>query len=110
MEPQERVPSCDEPWESGALGLDLESARAVELSEGDVNQSLGLKAISIRLEVELIETFKAIATIHGLGYQPLMRQVLRRFAESEMKRLLMERANEVRNQNPQAGQGEIKAA
>ncbi|MEO5574294.1 MAG: hypothetical protein ABIR48_07420 [Gammaproteobacteria bacterium] len=43
--------------------------------------------ISIRLEKSLIEEFKLIAKAHGLGYQPLMRQCLRRFADGEIKRL-----------------------
>ena len=44
--------------------------------------------ISIRLQKSLIEDFKLLADLHGLGYQPLMRQILTRFADSEKKRLL----------------------
>ncbi len=53
-----------------------------------IQDSLGLQPISIRLEKTLIEGFKTIATIEGLGYQTLMRQALRRFADCEMKRIL----------------------
>jgi hypothetical protein len=37
-----------------------------------------------------------IAEINGIGYQPLIRQVLKRFAYSEKKRILRERAAEFR--------------
>ncbi len=53
-----------------------------------IQDSLGLQPISIRLEKTLIENFKAIATLEGIGYQTLMRQALRRFADCEMKRIL----------------------
>ena len=45
-----------------------------------------MQPISIRLPQSLIETFKLLGQEHGLGYQPLMRRVLTRFAEAEMKR------------------------
>jgi predicted DNA binding CopG/RHH family protein len=52
-----------------------------------IQDSLGLQPISIRLEKTLIEGFKTIATIEGLGYQTIMRRALRRFAIHEMKRV-----------------------
>lgn len=91
----ERVESTDEAWEEGRLGLDANSVRVVDIPDDEVNAAVGLKSISIRLETDLIDTFKAIATIHGLGYQPLMRQALHRFAECEMKRIVREQASEV---------------
>ena len=50
--------------------------------------------ISIRLSKSLIEDFKNIASIHGLGYQPLMRQALERFADGEKRMLLHTTASE----------------
>jgi hypothetical protein len=42
----------------------------------------------------LIEDFKLIGQLHGISYQPLMRQILQRFADSEKKRVLRELAYE----------------
>ncbi len=38
--------------------------------------------------MSLIKTLKLIASVHGIGYQPLMRDVLGRFARAEMSDLL----------------------
>jgi len=87
-----------EAWESGALGREAAFAQALEAEtwaaeRAALDEGLGLKAISIRLEKELIEDFKMIAGLNGMGYQPLMRQALKRFAESEKKRILTEAYN-----------------
>ncbi|WP_146097300.1 hypothetical protein [Rhodoferax sp. TS-BS-61-7] len=61
-----------------------------------MNDALGLKLISIRLPGSLIEDFKNIATINGgMGYQTLMRQVLQRFAASELKMIARGYAEQV---------------
>jgi len=73
-------------WESGKLGLDHNTAELAPPLEGALDDGVGLKAISIRLEKQLIDDFKALAQINGIGYQPLMRQALARFAEGEKKR------------------------
>ncbi len=49
---------------------------------------LELQPISIRLQKSLIEDYKLIAKLIGTGYQPLMRQVLTRFAEAEKKGII----------------------
>jgi len=54
-----------------------------------------LQPISIRLEKSLIEDFKFIAILNRIGYQPLIRQVLKRFADCEKKRILREHAAEM---------------
>jgi len=86
----EKIHGTEEAWESGALGLD-ERYVAVDpeqaATEALIEQTLGLKPISIRLEASLIEDFKMLAEIEGMGYQTLMRTVLRRFAEAEIKHL-----------------------
>ncbi|SSW64304.1 hypothetical protein AVE30378_01006 [Achromobacter veterisilvae] len=86
------ITDTDDAWESGELGRDEESVVAVDHNETALNEALGLQPISIRLEKALIEDFKMIASIHGLSYQPLMRQALRRFADGEKRRLLQEAA------------------
>lgn len=76
-------------WESRALGAD-ESYVGIPADnsaiETSVDESMGLQMISIRLPKSLIEDFKTIAKFEGLGYQPLMRIALTRFADAEFKR------------------------
>ncbi len=79
----------EEAWLSGELGADEQyAAVAPDDMESAINDNLELQPISIRLEKSLIEDFKLIADLHGLGYQPLMRQTLKRFADCEKKRIL----------------------
>lgn len=90
-----KIEGSVENWESGALGRDPAHAkRAPKELEQQMDEAQGLQAISIRLKKELIEDFKFIAKQHGMGYQPLMREALRRFAESEYKRIAVQLANE----------------
>lgn len=81
IEQYEREPGADENhiWRLSPTELSAEATL--------INDSLGLQPISIRLEKTLIESFKTIATLEGIGYQTLMRQALRRFADCEMKRM-----------------------
>ena len=78
-------------WESRALGAehDYVQVASPEL-ESRVEAALGLQMISIRLPKDLIDTLKLIAKYRGTGYQPLMRDVLNRFAASELKTLAQE--------------------
>jgi hypothetical protein len=95
MNPERTIPSSDEAWELGDLGRS-ESYVAVadDDIEAKVDESLDLQLISIRLQKSLIEDFKLIGQLHGIGYQPLMRQILQRFADCEKKRILRELASE----------------
>lgn len=86
-----------ETWESGPFGHEESHVATLPASpelDAEIDEAVGLQAISIRLEKSLIEDFKLIASMHGLGYQPLMRQALKRFADCEKKRLLREVAAE----------------
>jgi hypothetical protein len=74
-----------DPWDSGELGRDesyVGRAPAELLEEIDV--ALDLQMISIRLIKENIKELKFIADYRGIGYQPLIRDVLSRFARSEI--------------------------
>ncbi len=55
--------------------------------ESAVDDSIGLKAISLRVNKVLLERLKLIAEVRGIGYQPLMREVLNEFARNELLRL-----------------------
>ena len=80
----------DDQWDNRELGTDEDSVKVVEpdaARQRAVDESVGLQMISIRLPKALIDNFKFLGDVHGLKYQTLMRQILARFAESEMKRL-----------------------
>lgn len=61
-----------------------------------------LQPVSIRLEKSLIEDFKLIASMYGIGYQPLMRHILKRFADSEKKQILREAASKMKSMRREA--------
>ncbi|HEA54269.1 hypothetical protein LCGC14_1009770 [marine sediment metagenome] len=86
-----------EAWEEGDLGQNEEFVRVSKnVDDTALNEAAGLQPISIRLQKSLIEDFKMIAEINGIGYQPLIRQVLKRFADSEKRRILREKSAEIR--------------
>lgn len=87
------IDSTPDNWgPDGMLGNDEAHAVAAPTDiSADVDAALGLQAISIRLHKALLEDLKLIANENGIGYQPLIRQVLTRFASSEIKRMLTER-------------------
>lgn len=93
------VADTPEAWENGSLGCDLKTAKVASKEvKTQIDDMLGLQAISIRLHKELIDKFKLLAKINGVGYQPLMRDALARFADSEIKILLTKMANEAKEQ------------
>lgn len=57
-----------------------------------LDDALELQPISIRLQKDLLENLKALAKLNGLGYQPLIRQVLTRWVDCELRSMLRERA------------------
>ncbi|WP_116919361.1 hypothetical protein [Tamilnaduibacter salinus] len=87
-----------EAWEDGSLGCEEEFVSvSTNVDEDTLDAAADLKPISIRRQQSLIDDYKRIAEINDIGYQPLIRQVLKRFADSEKKRLLRERAVELRD-------------
>lgn len=75
--------------ESRRLGHDERSVGRARASEdARVDESLGLQLISIRLPKRLIDQLKTIASHNGVGYQPLVRDVLSRFARGELIQVL----------------------
>ena len=90
MSDKVKIEGTIEAWESRELGLDEGFVEPVKVDESAVDEAAELKLISIRLQNSLIDDFKLIGKINGIGYQTLMRQSLKRFADSEIKRLLHE--------------------
>jgi hypothetical protein len=92
---KEKIIGTAEAWENGELGQDADHAVAAPVGLAQqIDDVLGMQMISIRLPKELIEEYKMIARVHKLGYQPLMRDALKRFAEGEIKKLAVQYANE----------------
>ncbi len=90
-----KIDHTAEAWETGALGCDPEFVKVVSVEiNQQVDEALGLQMISIRLQKELIDELKLVASFHGVGYQPLMRDALKRFANAELKKLAIEYANQ----------------
>lgn len=80
-------------WEDGKLGRDEKFVKVADAAEGDaVDEALGLKLISIRLPKKLINQFKLIGHFHGVGYQPLMRDIMERYARNEILAILEKQA------------------
>jgi hypothetical protein len=89
-----KIESTPEAWEDGRLGRDEAHAQmAPPELQALVDDSLGLQMISIRLQKELIEDYKKLAEFRGVGYQPLMREALQRFAATEFRKMALEYAN-----------------
>lgn len=106
-----KILDTEEAWLSGELGMEEEfAAVAPDDAESIINEQLDLQPISIRLEKSLIEDFKLIAAMHGLGYQPLMRQSLKRFADCEKKRILRDAAAEMASRKRAEKEAQIVAA
>ena len=92
-----KIPGTEQAWDDGELGADAKHARVASSDRTQaVDKALGLKAISIRLPESIIEDFKFLAEIEGMGYQPLMREALIRFATSESKRQMRNYASALR--------------
>lgn len=87
--------SSTELWESGELGQSDEHAVVATGSKQEVDEALGLQLISIRLQKQLVCDLKKIADHHGIGYQPMIRDLLNRFARSEIQQIIRERLTEL---------------
>lgn len=75
-------------WESGEYGRsDAHVAVASEEESLQLDSDLAMKLVSIRLPIPLIEALKAIAGHHGIAYQPMIRDLLMRFARSEFQQI-----------------------
>ena len=94
-----KIPGSVENWESGTLGLTLEHAKRVDEEEtAAIEKATGqnMQLISMRLPQELLGVLKEIAKYRGIGYQPMIRDLLDRWAAGEIKTILNERYNEAK--------------
>ena len=81
-----KITDTPEAWDDRTLGSDDAFVVAADQShEAALNEALGMQSISIRMPKQLIEHYKMIAHFHGVGYQPLMRDVLQRWVPGALK-------------------------
>ena len=95
--PRKKIPGTTEAWEQGLLGADERYCKVAKIDQAEIDESLGLQAISIRMPTNLLDDLKTIAEINGMGYQSLVKQILKRFVDAEMRMLLKDYANQLRN-------------
>ncbi|PZQ75598.1 MAG: hypothetical protein DI563_09170 [Variovorax paradoxus] len=97
-----KIAGTDEAWDSRQLGASQAHAKVAGAEHlAALDGAIGLQSISIRLPKELIEAYKLIASHHGLGYQPLMRDILQRFVKEGLKEV-------VEHQNKKSEQAEAR--
>lgn len=89
------IDNTEDAWDLRELGADIESAVESQQNSAEIDAALALQMISIRLPIGLLEDLKVIAQINGIGYQPLIRKVLQRFAIEECKKLMADYANKI---------------
>ena len=91
----EVLSNADE-WDARELGASMEHAEVVPDSfSSEVDEQFSLQAISIRLPKSLIKDLKDIASRYEIGYQPMVRDLLNRFALAEQKKYLNERLTRI---------------
>lgn len=90
MAKKERIKGTPTNWENGKLGTDEDYVVAASSKEElSIDAAIELKPISIRMPVDLISMLKLIAGHHGIGYQPMIRDVLTRFVRAEAREILI---------------------
>ena len=78
----------NELWETGELGRSSEHAVPTsDEHDKELDDAMGLQLLTFRLQKSLIAQFKELAKLEGIGYQPLMRQVLNRYARENEHRI-----------------------
>lgn len=84
-----KIESNDAAWDDRKLGAD-EGHVAVAGGEhlSALDDALELQMISIRLPKQMIDQYKLIGHFHGVGYQPLMRDILARFVPEALREIL----------------------
>lgn len=85
-----------EKWDNRELGASQEHVGIVsDKTAAEIDDQLGLQAISIRLPKALIRDLKDIATRYEVGYQPMVRDLLSRFVQAEQKKYLLDELSKI---------------
>jgi hypothetical protein len=106
-----KVSRFTDAWEIGDLDSNLRHARTVDKKIGaQIDEALGLQIISIRLEQDLIKSYKLLGAKYDMSYQPLMREALKRFVEGEFKLIASEALKKQRGEKQKIVKRMAKAA
>lgn len=107
-----KIADTPEAWESGDLGQSLEHAVLAPSKVGlEIDDAVGLQMISIRLNKDLIEALKLLGVKYEMGYQPLIREALKRFVDGEYKMIAQEQLERQRAEKKKgSAQKLVKAA
>ena len=99
MTTPEKIPGTIDNWDvDGPLGKDEQYAKVTtDFTVEDVQDSLGLKPVSIRMQESVLSDLKVIAKYHGIGYQPLIKQILKRFVDSEFRQIVCKQVDDKNN-------------
>lgn len=74
-------------WDNRELGAEEKYARRISRKkEQEIEKALGLQAISIRFQTEIIDQLKILAKEEGIGYQPLIRQIVTRYVRERISK------------------------
>lgn len=96
MNTQQMIEDTPEAWDERKLGADEDFVGVAPEIDAKIDTALGMQAISIRMPQDLLASLKALAQLHGIGYQPLIRQVLIRWVDGEVKHMLIQKVDEMR--------------
>ena len=111
MNMKAKIVDHDDAWESREVGADEQHVEVAPDISKELDAALDLHPISIRLQKPLVENLKALAHLHGLGYQPLIRQILTRWVDSELKQMVAQRVNaKVADEKAAKAKGSMAAA
>lgn len=84
-----KIESSAQAWDLRTLGASDAHVAVADASHAQaLDKALELQSISIRLPKQLIEQYKLIAHFHGVGYQPLMRDILTRFVPNALQEIM----------------------
>ena len=81
-------------WEEGRLGMG-ETVRVAKGASARLDAATAMRMVSMRLPGKLVDALKDIADHHGIAYQAMVRDLLGRFVESELKQVLRERIAQI---------------
>ena len=92
-----RIEDTIEAWETGQLGADEAFAIPYNLTKEENNQideALDLEEVTIRLEQEVIEQYKLIATVNNINYKTAIRSIIKAYANFQAKSIIDDKQKE----------------
>ena len=88
-----KIDDTVENWESGQLGTDPNFVAEASDDLSSIDAAVGLRPISIRMDMKQIDELRLFAEMEGIGYQPLIRKIVSRWLEAE-KRMYLKYRND----------------